>query len=58
MGSYIAGLMVGISCVAFGLGFAAGAKGGTVLGSAWRDGAVLLFIGANILLLSAVGLRP
>lgn len=56
--NYIAGLMIGTALVAFGLGHANGARGRTMFAAAWIDGAVLAFIGANVLLFSVFGLRP
>ena len=58
MGSYTAGLMAGIAFIAFGCGYVGGARGRTLFGRAWIDGAVLAFIGANVVLLTYFGLRP
>ena len=56
--SYIPGLMIGTALIAFGLGHANGARGRTMFPAAWIDGAVLAFIGANVLVFTYFGLQP
>ena len=56
--SYIVGLMLGVSLIAFGLGHANGARGRTMFPAAWIDGLVLAFVGLNVLIFSYFGFAP
>ncbi|MBE7220073.1 MAG: hypothetical protein INR64_16505 [Caulobacteraceae bacterium] len=58
MGSYVAGLLIGVALIAFGAGHANGARGRTLFPAAWIDGLVLAFVGFNLLIFSWFGLAP
>ena len=58
MSPYPVGLVVGVAFILFGVVHAVLRSPRNLLGSTWIDGAVLAFIGANVLVFTYFGLHP